>query len=98
MKKNTYKLDEIDCAACGLKIEDGVNNLAGVYSSSLNYMLLKLFVTFDENIVSDEEIETCIHKSLSGVKIVQKNNKEFIDTYEEKKVFKKILFKGRKKR
>lgn len=75
MKKNIYKLDNIDCAACALKIEDGVNKLDGVLSSSLNYMFLKFCVTFDEDIVSDEEIEMCIHKSLSGVQIVEKNNK-----------------------
>lgn len=98
MKKNVYKLGNIDCAACALKIEDGVNKLAGVESSSLNFMLLKFFVTFDDNIVSDEEIETCIHKSLSGVKILSKNNREFIDNYEEPKQFKKIIFMGRKRK
>ena len=98
MKKNIYKLRNIDCAACALKIEDGLNKLNGVTSSSLNYILLKLFVTYDETKVSDEEIETCIHKSLSGVKIVEKNDTEYIDTYEEINVFKKILFRGRKKR
>ena len=97
MKKNTYKLNNIDCAACALKIEDGVNKLDGVSSCNLNYMFLKLMVTFDETIVSDEEIETCIHKSLSGVEIIQKNNNEFIDAYEEPGIIKKMLFKGRKR-
>ncbi len=97
MKKNTYKLNNIDCAACALKIEDGVNKLEGVSSCNLNFMLLKFVVTFDETIVSDEEIELCIHKSLSGVEILQKNNEAFIDPYEEQTVFKKILFRGRKK-
>ena len=97
MKKNTYKLNNIDCASCALKIEDGVQRLNGVTSSNLNYMFLKLIVIFDENIVSDEEIEMCIHKSLNGVKIVQKNDNTFIDTYEEKGIFKKILFRERKK-
>jgi len=96
MKKNTYKLDNIDCAACALKIEDGVSKLDGVYSSNLNYMLLKFVVTFDENLVSDEEIEKTIHKSLNDVTIVLKNNKPFEDNYEEGRVFKKILFRGRK--
>ena len=36
MKKNTYKLNNIDCAACALKIEDGVNKLEGVSSCNLN--------------------------------------------------------------
>ena len=90
-EKNVYKLNSIDCAACALKIEDGVNKLDGVFSSDLNYMFLNFFVTFDEKIVNDEEIESCIHKSLRGVQIVEKNGNEFIDTYEEENVFKKIL-------
>jgi len=97
MKKNIYKLDNIDCAACGLKIEDYINKLDGVFSSSLNSILLKFHVEFDENIISDEEIEKGIHKALRGVKIIQKNNTEYIDAYEEESIFKKILFKGRKK-
>lgn len=97
MKKNIYKLDNIDCAACALKIEEGINKLDGVFSCSLNYIFLKFFVEFDENIVSEEEIEKCIHESLRGVRIVQKNNNDFIDNYEEQGVFKKILFKGRRK-
>lgn len=96
MKKNIYKLNNIDCSSCALKIEDKLNKLEGVSSSSLNYILLKLSVTFDETIVNDEEIELCIHKSLSGVKIVKKNNADFIDEYKEQGVFKKILFRGKK--
>ena len=44
MKKNTYKLGNIDCASCGLKIEQGVNRLDGVESSSLNFMLQRFYV------------------------------------------------------
>ena len=97
MKKNVYKLSGIDCAACALKIEDGVNKLDGVHDSSLNFMLMKFFVNFDERVVTDEEIELGIHKSLSGVRIIEKNNKSFEDTYQEEKVFKKIPFFGRKR-
>ena len=64
MKKNTYKLGNIDCASCGLKIEQGVNELDGVESSNLNFILQRFYVTFDENRVTDEEIETCIHNHL----------------------------------
>lgn len=98
MKKNTYKLSNIDCASCALKIEDGVNKLDGVDSSSMNFMLMKFFVNFDENLITDEEIELGIHKSLSGVRIIGKNNEVYIDTYEEPKVFKKISFFGRKRK
>lgn len=97
MKQNIYKLENVDCAACGNKLEDYINKLDGVHSSNFNFMLLRFIVNFDENIINDEEIETNIHKSLRGVEIIQKNNKEFIDTYQGEGVFKKILFKGRKR-
>jgi len=97
MKKNTYVLSNIDCAGCALEIEEGVSKLAGVSDCSLSYMLLKLFVTFDETIVSDEEIEMRIHASVSGVRIERKNDVEFTDTYEEPIVFKKKWFGARRK-
>ena len=98
MKKNTYKLDGIDCASCALKIEDGVNKLDGVESSNMNFMFMKFNVTFNEEVVTEETIETTIHKSLSGVRIIEKNNQYFEDTYSEPGVFKKILFRPRNKR
>ena len=98
MKKNVYKLSGIVCAACALKIEDGVNKLDGVHDSSLNFMLMKYFVTFDEQVITDEEIEVGINKSLSGVRSVGKNNEAYEDTYQEEKVFKKIPFFGRKRK
>lgn len=98
MKKNSYKLSNIDCASCALKIEDGVNKLDGVYSSSMNFMFMKFNVEFDENIASDEDIEVGIHKSLVGVRIIEKNGKVYEDTYQDEKVFKKIPFFGRKRK
>lgn len=99
MKKNTYKLSNIDCASCALKIEDGINNLDGVESCTMNFMFMKLIVNFDEQQLTDEEIETRIHKSLSGVKIIEKNNQAFNDTFieEDNNIFKRILLNRRKK-
>ena len=97
MKKNIYLLDNIDCAACSIKIEDAIKNLNGVYSCSMNFLFYTFSVYFDENVVSDEEIETAIHKSLYKVKIVEKNNEYFEDNYEEENVLRNILF-GRKRR
>ena len=61
-------------------------------------MLMKFFVNFDEDKITDEEIELGIHKSLSGVRIIGKNNEVFEDTYQEEKIFKKIPFFGRKRK
>ena len=98
MKTNRYKITGVDCAACGLKIEDGVNKLEGVNESNFNFMFQKFSVTFDEEIVTEETIETTMHKSLSGITITEKNNQYFEDTYSEPGVFKKILFRPRNKR
>ncbi len=93
MKKNTYKLSNIDCANCAQKIEDKLNRTDGIYEASLSFVIQKLFVTYEETMISDEEIEECIHKSLGGVRIVKKNDKPFEDTYEEpERGFKKIMF------
>lgn len=100
MKKNVYLLDNIHCASCALDIEEGVEKLLGVSEAILNVVTLKLFVTFDENEVSEEEIEKKIHTSLSGVKIIEKNNQKFEDTYVEEKgnnIFARILLNRRKK-
>lgn len=98
MKKITYKLSGIDCAACGLKMEDALNKRDGIYEASFNFMFMKLNLSYEETMINDEEIEECIHKSLSGVRITAKNNQPFTDTYEEPGVFKKIQFFPRRKK
>lgn len=97
MKKNTYLLSNVDCAACGLKIEDGVGKLDGVTESAFSPIFMKLYVTFDETVVNEEQIENRIHTSLSGVRITEKNGTEFMDTYEEPLVFRKKWFGFRRK-
>ena len=98
MQKITYKLSGIDCAACGLKMEDALNKRDGIYEANFNFMFMKLNLSYEETMINESEIEECIHKSLSGVRITSKNNQPFIDTYEEPGVFKKIqLFPRRKK-
>lgn len=98
-KKNIYKIIGVDCANCAQKIDDKLNNTDGVISASFSFVIQKLFVTYEDTMINDEEIEECIHKSLSGIRIVTKNNQPFEDTYEEPtKGFKKIMFFPRKNR
>jgi cation transport ATPase len=98
MQKITYKLTGIDCAACGLKVEDYLTKKDGIYEANFNFMFMKLIVSYEETMINEEEIEEHIHKSLSGVRITVKNNQPFIDTYEEPGVFKKIQFFPRRKK
>ena len=46
--KKKYKLDEIDCANCALKLEEAVKEVEGVSSVKVNYMMQKMTVEADE--------------------------------------------------
>ena len=45
--KKTYKI-EVDCANCALKMEDAAKTVEGVKDASVNFMLQKMDVEFDE--------------------------------------------------
>ncbi len=47
--QKTYKI-EIDCANCANKVEDAVKKIQGINSVSVNFMLLKMTVDFDDGI------------------------------------------------
>lgn len=40
--RKTFKLDEIDCAACATKLENAIRRIDGVQGASINFMLQKL--------------------------------------------------------
>lgn len=45
--KKTYKI-EVDCANCANKMEVAANNTDGVKSATVNFMMLKMIVEFEE--------------------------------------------------
>ena len=45
--KKTYKID-VDCANCAAKMEDAAKKTAGVADCTVNFMTLKMTVSFDE--------------------------------------------------
>ena len=45
--KKTYKI-EVDCANCAAKMEQAAKDTAGVKDASVNFMLLKMNVEFDD--------------------------------------------------
>lgn len=45
--KKTYKID-VDCANCANKMEEVARNTAGVKDATVNFMLLKMIVEFEE--------------------------------------------------
>ena len=45
--KKTYKID-VDCANCANKMEEATRNTAGVKDSTVNFMMLKMIVEFED--------------------------------------------------
>lgn len=45
--KKTYKID-VDCANCANKMEVAANATDGVKSATVNFMMLKMIVEFEE--------------------------------------------------
>ena len=45
--KKTYKID-VDCANCANKMEEAAKNTAGVKDATVNFMMLKLIVEFED--------------------------------------------------
>ena len=43
--RKSFKLDEIDCATCALKLEDSIRRLDGVDDAKVNFMTQKLTLT-----------------------------------------------------
>ena len=46
--KKKFKLDELDCAVCGAKMEDAIRKIPGVNSVQVNYLLQKLILDADD--------------------------------------------------
>ena len=45
--KKTYKID-VDCANCANKMEQAAKNTDGVKDATVNFMMLKMVVEFEE--------------------------------------------------
>lgn len=59
--KKVFKLEELDCAHCAAKMEDGIRKLDGVTNVSINFLSQKLTLetddqVFDEILVKAKEI------------------------------------------
>ena len=61
--KKTYKID-VDCANCANKMEEAAKNTAGVKDATVNFMMLKMIVEFEEGQDPEQLLEitaTSIH-------------------------------------
>ena len=64
MKKN-YILEDLDCANCALKIEEGVKNIEGVTACSVSFVTEKMIVEIEDG--KEKEVEKEIKKVLKKI-------------------------------
>lgn len=62
MTNKIYQLNTISCPSCSLKIEKMLKKTAGIIESEVLFNSSRVKVSFDENIVSSEDIKNNIHK------------------------------------
>ena len=64
--KKTYKID-VDCANCANKMEQAAKETAGVKDATVNFMMLKMIVEFEEG----QEPKTVMKEVLKNCKKVE---------------------------
>ena len=55
--KKKYKLDEIDCANCALKLENAIREVKGVSGVKVNYVMQKMTLEADDAAFDEVEKE-----------------------------------------
>lgn len=60
--KKKFKLEDLDCAHCAAKMEEGIKKIPGVNDASVSFMTLKLMVDAEDDkfdAVMKEVVDVC---------------------------------------
>lgn len=60
--KKKFKLEDLDCANCAAKMEEGIKNIEGVVDASVSFMNQKMTVEADDDKFDDimaEVVKIC---------------------------------------
>ena len=52
--KKTFLLEDLDCANCAAKVENGVKKLEGVKNASVSFMAQKMTIEAEDGVDFDE--------------------------------------------
>ena len=63
--KRTFLLEELDCAHCAQKIQDGVSKLDGVKDCKVKFLTTKLEYEVEDD--KDSEVEAKMKEIVKGV-------------------------------
>ena len=62
MLKKTYKIPDMTCSNCAMKLESLEDTLAGVKEINASYHKLEMVIEYDESKLTDEQIITAVKK------------------------------------
>lgn len=62
MIKKTYKIPDMTCTNCAMKLESLEDSLEGVKEINASYHKLEMIVEYDESKLTEEQIITAIKK------------------------------------
>ena len=60
--RKTFKLQDLDCANCAAKMENGIKKIDGVNDATMSFMTQKLVIDADDgrfNEICDEVVSVC---------------------------------------
>lgn len=60
--KKKFKLEDLDCANCAAKMEEGIKNIEGVIDASVSFMNQKMTIEADDDKFDDimaEVVKIC---------------------------------------
>ena len=60
--RKVFKLENLDCANCAVKMEEAIKKINGVQNASMRFMTQKLVIEADEanmDAVLDEAVKVC---------------------------------------
>lgn len=64
--KKTFRLEDLDCAHCAQKIEDGIRAIAGVEAVSVNFLAQKLTLE-----AADADFDEVLKKAVKVAKKIE---------------------------
>ena len=72
--RKIYKLDELDCALCGEKMQKAILDLPGVKDCTVSYITQKMTIEYEDNISEDDlynQIKKICHKIEPDCQIIR---------------------------
>lgn len=71
MKKERYHISGMTCSACSSHVEKSTNRLEGVEKASVNLLTETMDITYDERVLTSQEIETAVEKAGYGASLLE---------------------------